>query len=250
MKRIKMFYEKKLNLILDYLNSLSNYENIAVTKNIIGENGNDVFEESNEVTVNVTYDDILEYQESEYGKECTKSLLANKHLNDIYNFLIEQNAGFIAINRYSYGSDISFRLNKHEHAYDNLTIFTDNSGEFNYTKLIIGEEYYLGQTKYEHFQGNILPDITKSKLLDIKFSPNLTNYNYTLIFDNIEPIAVFSSGITYSNNSVEHRVDYIVIEKNKMLFIKKMIAKISSELGSENDDRYYNILEKIRSYVI
>ncbi len=190
--------------------------------------------------VTFQFEDCTEQYEDQPNK-CFSSALIEQ-IDQTISILEKHGARTISINRYQ-GTNIVFIFEKEpSDLYDNIVVECPGVNE---VTLSIGEEYYVGATKYfGELEGN--ENFKKRKLIKIEKGLN----SYAFYFEGLsEPIMSLTRGHILSKNKILNRLDHVVIEKNLTNFVKKVILKCEMELGLgiEYDLVLYDLISRIVS---
>jgi len=215
----------------------------------------------------VQFEDCLEKRNTEISKdlpkkiqhclklssnECIKSTLFDLHRDRMYSILRKNNVGAIEINRYKNGTFLIFSIK--EDGFDIDDNIEVSCPGINDITLTLGKEYFIAETKY--FNKDILDDnlnkrlFTQRKLL--KIEKHNSNNQYSFTFEGLEPIFSFTRGHVYSSKQTLHRLDHIIIEESKPVFIKNVLRKCSLEIqpmDNKINKNYKKIIESIISEI-
>jgi len=159
---------------------------------------------------------------------CKKSILYDNFFIEVFEILKSYKVGFIEINKYEKGTNISFVIDEKKDfdIYNNIPVTLPGIST---TILTINEDYYISNIKrgMNCLSNGKYIDTIKHKLIRIDYS----SPQYEFYFEGIEePIISFTRGHIKNNLQTSHRVDYLVIEKFLGGFIKNVIKKCGEEV--------------------
>jgi len=165
---------------------------------------------------------------------CKKNIVAHTKLEELYDILLEMEAGFISINSYEEGTQIEFMVKEGGYNKDNfIEVCTPGVAK---EVLEVDKEYYICFTKYG---GNKkMFEKKRLKKIELKY-----DNSYDLIFDGLkDPVTTLTRGHIRERQKLLNRIDHVVISQDKGAFISKSIQQIGIEsmLNKEGSKKLLN----------